>query len=194
MMVRLLSVLPGIIGVICALIVVLSLIGYQPDESGAEVPIVPCTDDDVGCNVGMTGEDMVVPLAFVLLDIELEVDWKEPDRGWIGVVDAAAAQDCPPDSNGLTQCNAGEIEGFLVSGGPQSHGSMEFQVEPGSYRFVAGGYEGSGLDSQMAVLKTSVHLNNYAEVFLAVTSILLLAGAGEMAFPVRNLLDRLTGS
>ncbi|MBR79759.1 MAG: hypothetical protein CMA88_03120, partial [Euryarchaeota archaeon] len=56
--------------------------------------------------------------------------------------------------------------------------------------FVAGGYEGSGLDSQMIVMKTSVHLSNYAEVFLAVTSFLLLVGAGEMAFPVRNLLNR----
>ena len=194
MMVRLLSVLPGFIGVLCAVIVILSLIGYQPDQSGSVIPVVPCTDDDFGCNVGMTGDDMVVPLAFILLDIDMEVDWNEPDRGWIGVVDASAADDCPPDSNGLTQCKAEDIEVFLVAGGPQSTGSMNFQVDPGAYRFVAGGHEGSGLDSQEAVMKTSVHLSNYVEIVLAMTSALLLVGAGEMAFPVRNLLKRFRDS
>ncbi len=194
MMVRILSILPGIIGVLCALIVLLSVIDYQPSDSGSVVPIVPCTDDDFGCNVGMSGNDMDVPLAFILLDIELDVDWNEPERGWIGVVSASAALECPPDSNGLTQCKAEDIESFLVAGGPQASGSMKFQVSPGAYRFVAGGHEGAGLDSQEIVMKTDVHLNNYVEIVLGVTSILLLAGAGEMAFPIRNLLKRFRDS
>jgi hypothetical protein len=191
MMIRILSVLPMLVGLLCALILVLSLIGYQTQETGNEVPIVPCSDDEVGCNVGMTVEDMKVPMAFGLLEITLEVDWKEPERGWLGVVDASAAEDCPPDdSTGLTQCTEEQIGKFLVAGGPQSDGSMSFRVEPGSYRFVTAGYEGSGLDSQRVEMTSSIHLDNYVEIVLAGTSGLLLIGAGEMAFPLRNLLKR----
>ena len=43
-------------------------------------------------------------------------------------------------------------------------------------------------------MKTSVHLSNYVEIVLAMTSALLLVGAGEMAFPVRNLLKRFRDS
>ena len=78
MMVRILSILPGFVGALCAMIVVISLIGYQPAESGSEVPIVPCSEGEIVCNIGMTGSDMEVPQAFMLLDIKLEVEWSEP--------------------------------------------------------------------------------------------------------------------
>ena len=189
MMVRILSILPGLIGIICGLIVILSLFGYET-ESGLEAPVVPCSSDDMGCNVGMTGEDLWVPKAFILLDIRMDVSWNEPERGWLGVVVSSAAEECPPDSNGLTPCSKEEIKQFLVAGGPQADGEMEFQIEPGKYRFVAGGNEGSGLDTQLVKMETSVHLNNYVEVALSGLSFLLLIGAGEMAFPIRNLFKR----
>jgi len=193
-MVRILSLLPMLVGLLCALILLLSLYGYQTPETGNQVPIVPCSDDDVGCNVGMTIENMNVPRAFGLLEITLEVEWKEPDRGWLGIVDASAAKECPPDSStGLTHCTEEQIGKFLVAGGPQNDGSMSFRIEPGSYRFVTAGYEGSGLDSQRVEMSSSVHLDNFVEIVLAGTSALLLIGAGEMAFPVRNLLKRLRG-
>ena len=53
-MVRILSVLPMLVGLLCATMLVISIFGYSPPESGTEVPIVPCTDSDIGCNVGMT--------------------------------------------------------------------------------------------------------------------------------------------
>jgi len=194
MMVRILSVLPMLVGLLCALILVLSLIGYQTQTTGNQVPIVPCSDDDAGCNVGMTIEDMKVPRAFGLLEITLDVEWKEPDRGWLGVVDSSAAEECPPDgSTGLTMCTEEEIAEFLVAGGPQNDGSMSFMVKPGSYRFVTAGYEGAGLDSQMVEMTSSIHLDNYVEIILAGTSGLLLLGAGEMAFPIGNLLKRIQG-
>jgi len=193
MMVRILSILPMLVGLLCALILVLSLIGYQTPESGTRAPIVPCSNDDAGCNVGMTPEDINVPSAFGLLEITLDVEWKEPDRGWLGVVDSSAAKECPPDSNGLTMCTEEEIKVFLVAGGPQNHGTMSFEVKPGSYRFVTAGYEGAGLDEQLVVMTSSIHLDNFVELFLAGTSALLLLGAGEMAFPVSNLLKRIRG-
>jgi len=193
MMVRILSILPMLVGLLCALILVLSLIGYQTPESGTRAPIVPCSNDDAGCNVGMTPEDINVPSAFGLLEITLDVEWKEPDRGWLGVVDSSAAKECPPDSNGLTMCTEEEVKVFLVAGGPQNHGTMSFEVKPGSYRFVTAGYEGAGLDEQLVVMTSSIHLDNFVELFLAGTSALLLLGAGEMAFPVSNLLKRIRG-
>ena len=39
-------------------------------------------------------------------------------------------------------------------------------------------------------LDASIHLDNYVEIVLAAASALLLLGAGEMAFPVRTLLNR----
>ena len=190
MMVRILSILPGFVGALCLIIVGISLIGYQSAESGSEVPIVPCSEGEIVCNIGMTGSDMEVPLAFMLLDIKLEVEWSEPNRGWIGVVESEAAETCPPDSNGLTQCEPEDINNFLITGGPDSDGSLEFQIDPGSYRFVSGGYDGAGLDSQLVKMSTSIHLNNYVELVLALASGLLLLGAGEMAFPLRNLVNR----
>ena len=194
MMVRILSLLPMLVGLLCALILLLSLVGYQTPETGNQVPIVPCSNDDAGCNVGMTSENLDVPRAFGLLEITLELEWKEPERGWLGVVDASAAEECPPDSStGLTHCTDEQIGRFLVAGGPQNDGSMRFRLEPGSYRFVTAGYEGSGLDSQRVEMSSSVHLDNIVEVVLAGTSGLLLICAGEMAFPVRNLLKRFRG-
>jgi len=142
----------------------------------------------------MTVDDMEVPRAFGLLEITLEVKWNEPERGWLGVVDSSAAEVCPPNrSTGLTMCTEDEIEEFLVSGGPGNDGSMSFRVNPGSYRFVTAGYEGAGLDSQLVEMTSSIHLDNFVEIILAGTSGLLLLGAGEMAFPIRNLLKRIRG-
>ena len=191
MMVRILSLLPMLCGLLCALIVVLSLFGYQAPTTSSEVPIVPCSDDGEGCNVAMNLEDMEVPTAFSLLDITLEIEWKEPERGWLGVVEASAAEECPPDSSTrLTSCTEEEISKYLIVGGPENNGLMTVRWEPGEYRFVTGGYEGSGLSMQDVDMGASVHLNNYVEIVLATTSVLLLLGAGEMAFPLRNLIKR----
>ena len=191
MMVRILSLLPMLVGFLCALILILGLIGYETPASGSQVPIVPCTDDDAGCNVGMTVEDLEVPNAFGLLEITLNVEWMEPDRGWLGVVDSSAAKECPPDgSTGLTQCTEEQIASFLLAGGPGNDGSMRFELKPGSYRFVTAGYEGTGLDTQRVEIVSKIHLDNSVEIVLAVCSALLLIGAGEMAFPIRNLINR----
>ena len=193
MMVRVLSILPMLVGLLCALILVLSLIGYQTPANGTRVPIVPCSDDDSGCYVAMMDEDLDVPTAFGLLEITLDVEWNEPDRGWLGVVDSSAAEDCPPDGFGLTMCTEEEIEEFLVAGGSQNEGSLSFERDPGSYRFITAGYKGSDLDEQLVEVTSSIHLDNFVEIILGATSGLLLLGAGEMAFPIRNLLKRMQG-
>ena len=82
MMVRILSA-TNVVWIMCALIVVLSLFGYQAPTTSSEAPIVPCSDGDEGCNVAMNLEDMEVPTAFALLDITLEIEWKSlKEVGW----------------------------------------------------------------------------------------------------------------
>lgn len=44
-MVRILSILPGLVGGLCILMVLGSLVGINVDNSRTDVPIVPCTDD-----------------------------------------------------------------------------------------------------------------------------------------------------
>ncbi len=100
MMIRILSVLPAVMGIICALLVVVSLYGPTLDASRTDIPLVPCTDDAAGCPVGMTSEDLVSPTAFVLLDIELSIEWNQSDSSWIGVIASPPPSGCEPDSNG----------------------------------------------------------------------------------------------
>ena len=54
MMIRILSVLPAVIGVICTLLLIVSLYGPTLDASRTNIPLVPCTDDTTGCPVVRT--------------------------------------------------------------------------------------------------------------------------------------------
>jgi hypothetical protein len=47
MMVRILSLLPMLCGLLCALIVILSLFGYQAPTTSSEAPIVPCAPTEM---------------------------------------------------------------------------------------------------------------------------------------------------
>ena len=192
-MVRILSALPFAVGSVCVILVLGSLLGIGLDESRTNVPIVPCTDDSVGCLVGMTSDDMSVPTAFMLLDIRLTVEWDEPDRSWIGVIESPPPEGCDPDSNGLTSCTSDDF--VFVEGGPSSEdGTFEFTLKRGDYRFVTAGKDGSTLDEQIVTIETEAHLSSFVEIVLGGISIILLAGAGEMAFPIRSLWKKFRDS
>ena len=117
-MVRVLGVLPGFVGFVCLVLLTASLVGIEIDSTRVQATSVPCLDDDAGgCLVGMTGSDFHVPWGFSLIDVEVNIAWDEPEKAWIGVVDAKYAENCPPDSNGLTSCEAEDFE--FVAGGPE---------------------------------------------------------------------------
>ncbi len=192
-MVRILSALPFAVGSVCVILVLGSLLGIGLEESRTNVPIVPCTDDSVGCLVGMTSDDMSVPTAFMLLEIRLTVEWDEPDRSWIGVIESPPPEGCDPDSNGLTSCTSDDF--VFVEGGPNSEGgTFEFTLKPGDYRFVTAGKDGSTLDEQIVTIETEAHLSSFVEIILGGIGIMLLAGAGEMAFPIRSLWEKFRDS
>jgi hypothetical protein len=180
MMIRVLSVLPAVIGVICTLLLIVSLYGPTLDASRTNIPLVPCTDDTAGCPVGMTSEDLSAPTAFMLLDIELTIEWDQSDSSWIGVIASPPPSGCEPDSNGLTTCTADDFD-FIAGGGSEASGSLVFDLKPGDYRFTTASTDTSGVGGkQLVTITPEISLNPVAEVLLALVAILLFAGSGEM--------------
>ena len=187
MMIRILSILPAAMGVICAILVLVSLYSPTLDSSRTDIPLVPCTDDDVGCPVGLSGDDMDSPLAFMLLDIEVTIEWDQFATSWIGVIESPPPDGCEPDSNGLTACT-GEDFDFIAGGPEEDGGSLTFDLKPGDYRFATASTETSGVGGeQLVTITPQIALNPIAEILLAIGSVLLLAGSGEM-FAHRSIM------
>ena len=186
---RVLSILPGAVGVVCLLIGGISTIGISLDSERVQIPVVPCNDvSDEGCLVGMTGSDLNVPEGFTLLDVKMSVDWSEPSKSWIGVVDSVYAESCPPDGDGLTPCNKDDFQ--YISGGPESNGDFTLDLKPGSYRFVSAGKEGADLDDQLVTIQTQIAIAQVLELIFIVIGMVLLICAIEMIYPVEVLWKR----
>lgn len=187
MMIRILSILPAAMGVICAILVLVSLYSPTLDSSRTDIPLVPCTDDDVGCPVGLSGDDMDSPLAFMLLDIEVTIEWDQFATSWIGVIESPPPDGCEPDSNGLTACTAEDFD-FIAGGPEEDGGSLTFDLKPGDYRFATASTETSGVGGeQLVTITPQIALNPIAEILLTIVSVLLLAGSGEM-FAHRSIM------
>tara|TARA_B100001142_G_scaffold86264_1_gene87780 strand:+ start:8099 stop:8521 length:423 start_codon:yes stop_codon:yes gene_type:complete len=130
----------------------------------------------------MTGSDFHVPWGFSLIDVEVNIAWDEPEKAWIGVVDAKYAENCPPDSNGLTSCETEDFE--FVAGGPEDSDEFTFSLKPGDYRFTSGGRDGASLDNQLVTITSTFHISQVGEILLSVIGILLMVGAVEMIYPI----------
>ena len=187
MMIRILSILPAAMGVICAILVLVSLYSPTLESSRTDVPLVPCTDDSAGCPVGLSGEDLSSPTAFILLDIEVTIEWEQFSTSWIGVIESPPPDDCAPDSNGLTTCTAEDFD-FIAGGAEEDGGSLTFDLKPGDYRFATASTDTSGLGGeQLVTITPEIALNPVVEILLAIVAILLLAGSGEM-FAHRSIM------
>ena len=180
MMIRILSILPAAMGIICAILLLIRLYSPTLDASRTDIPLVPCTDDSTGCPVGMSDEDLSSPTAFILLDIEVTIEWEQFATSWIGVIESPPPEDCEPDSSGLTSCTAEDFD--FVAGGPdEDGGSLTFDLSPGEYRFTTASTDTSGIGGeQLVTITPEIALNPIVEILLAIVSILLLAGSGEM--------------
>ena len=187
MMMRILSILPGFVGFLCIIIMISSIIGYSTEEVVNDIPIVPCSDDDeIGCRVAMTSSDIEVPDAFSLLEIKISVIWEESERSWFGVIQQYD-EACEPDSNGLTNCTESDFEDYIIAGGSNADGKLQFEMEPGEYRFITAGKDSSAISQQDASLQIEIHLNSIIELIIGGIGIFLFIGATEMAFPLREL-------
>tara|TARA_B100001750_G_scaffold128389_1_gene101960 strand:- start:1029 stop:1619 length:591 start_codon:yes stop_codon:yes gene_type:complete len=187
MMIRILSILPAVMGVICAILVLVSLYSPTLESSRTEIPLVPCTDDSAGCPVGLSGEDLGSPPAFILLDIKVTIEWEQFSTSWIGVIESPPPDGCEPDSSGLTTCTAEDFD-FIAGGVEEKGGSLTFNLKPGDYRFATASTETSGIGGeQLVIITPEIGLNPIVEILLSIVAILLLAGSGEM-FAHRSIM------
>ena len=182
-MVRVMSLLPFATGSLCLLLVLVSFFGFASGTIDDEIPALPCVGDQDECATGMSESDLDVPVAFFLLDVQLEITMELEDEAWIGIVDSKYAESCPPGDTGLTNCTASDYE--FLAGGPDHDGAIEHNLEPGSVRFVTGGDAGA-IELQDNEISTdwSVHLATWVEVILALAGLGLCASGMHMAFPM----------
>lgn len=187
MMIRILSILPALMGVICAILVLVSLYSPVLETSRTDIPLVPCTDDSAGCPVGLSGDDLSSPTAFILLDIEVTIEWEQFSTSWIGVIESPPPDGCEPDSSGLTACTAEDFD-FIAGGAEEDGGSLTFNLKPGDYRFATASTDTSGVGGeQLVTITPEIALNPIVEILLSIVAILLLAGSGEM-FAHRSIM------
>ena len=189
MMVRLLSVLPGFVGLLCVILLLGSLRGIDLPSERSVIDMVPCEFEDPDlCLIAMTPE-ISPPTIFGILDIDLQISWQEADNAWFAVVKSDAAEICPPDEESwLTECTSEDIEDYIIVGGPEElDGKMTWNIKTDDYRIVTGGREGADIgDQQVLTTSTQISLNWFVEFILALVSLTLFLGAGEMAFPIKK--------
>ena len=139
--------------------------------------------------ISMAEDNLSIPWGMVFLDLDANVQWDRGDVAWVGIVEAkwANEENCPPDDNGLTDCESTDFE--YLSGGPDSDGSFVHTLSPGDTRFVTGGKEGSlDLSTQTVVVDITVSLSFWVEILL------LLAIANPIGIPIeiqRNVATKI---
>ena len=189
MMVRLLSVLPGFVGLLCVILLLGSLRGIDLPSERSVIDMVPCEFEDPDlCLIAMTPE-ISPPTIFGILDIDLQISWQEADDAWFAVVNSDAAEVCPPDEESwLTECTVEDVENYILIGGPNElDGQMTWNIKTDDYRIITGGREGADIGDQQAITtSTQISLNWLVEFILALESLTLFLGAGEMAFPIKK--------
>ena len=189
MMVRLLSVLPGFVGLLCVVLLLGSLRGIDLPSERSVIDMVPCEFEDPDlCLIAMTPE-ISPPTIFGILDIDLQISWQEADDAWFAVVNSDAAEICPPDEESwLTECTVEDVENYIIIGGPNElDGQMTWNIKTDDYRIITGGREGADIGDQQALTTSpQISLNWFVEFILALVSLTLFLGAGEMAFPIKK--------
>ena len=193
MMVRILSILPGAVGVICSIMLIGSLIWVSLPEESSTIPQVPCeVDDSEICFIAMT-EVINPPMIFGLLDIDLEIKWSETTEAWFAIVETEAYVNCPPDiETKITECTADDVEEFIIVGGvDEEDGTLSWDIGTEKYHIITGGREGADIgDMQVLTTKGEISFDWKVEIILVTISATLFIGAGEMAFPIRKLFDK----
>tara|TARA_B100001559_G_scaffold293631_1_gene274793 strand:+ start:4570 stop:5163 length:594 start_codon:yes stop_codon:yes gene_type:complete len=193
MMVRILSILPVFVGVLCVILLLGSLTGFSLPEERSVIDMVPCESEDPElCLIAMTGDDISPPFIFGILDIDLEITWEKSEESWFAVVDSEAAVVCPPnDETLLTDCTVKDVENFIIVGGSdEDDGIINWNIETDDYRIISGGRGADIGEQQVLTTNVEISLNLLVELMLGVISLTLFLGAGEMAFPIRKLFQK----
>jgi len=187
MMVRILSILPLATGSVCILLVLIGAIGYTADSETVGIPIPPCAPgSDSVCEVGMNHDNLSIPQPFMLLDVKVTMAWDHPNDAWVAIVDAEQIDydKCEPNDQGLTGCTLSDFT--ILAGGPESEGSLVWDLEPGSTRFITAGKAGTlTLDTNVVTYSYSVGLGLAPLLLLGAVGVVLCLSGVQMAFPIK---------
>lgn len=191
-MIRILSILPGITGSICVILLLGSMVGLNLGDDSSTIDMVPCELDDDQCLIAMTPE-ISPPTIFGILDISIEIEWSENADAWFAVVYSSAAEKCPPSDSWLTDCTAEDVDEFIIIGGDdEEDGVINWKIQTDDYRIVTGGREGADIgDKQVLTTNTQISFDWKVEWLLFIISVTLFIGAGEMAFPIRKIFQKI---
>ena len=198
MMVRILSILPIFVGTLCLVLLLGSLASYNLPEESSTVDMVPCESAEPDlCFIAMTNDDISPPAIFSILDIDLQIEWQRADDAWFAIVHSEAENDCPPNEETLlTECTVEDVEKYIIVGGADEFdGEINWNIKTDDYRIISGGREGADIgDQQVLTTSVEISLNWFIELLLAIISLTLFLGAGEMAFPIKKLFMKFRDS
>ena len=155
MMVRILSILPGFVGVLCVILLLGSVTGISLPEERSAIDMVPCEFEDPElCLIAMTGDDISPPLIFGILNIDLQINWQKSEDSWFAVVESEAAIVCPLDEETLlTDCTVKDVENYIIVGGSDEiDGEINWNIKTDDYRIISGGREGADVGKAIAFM------------------------------------------
>ena len=96
----------------------------------------------------------------------------------------------------LTECTVEDVEKYIIVGGADEFdGEINWNIKTDDYRIISGGREGADIgDQQVLTTSVEISLNWFIELLLAIISLTLFLGAGEMAFPIKKLFMKFRDS
>ena len=89
-----------------------------------------------------------------------------------------------------------DVEKYIIVGGADEFdGEINWNIKTDDYRIISGGREGADIgDQQVLTTSVEISLNWFIELLLAIISLTLFLGAGEMAFPIKKLFMKFRDS
>lgn len=159
-------------------------VGYEGNGE-TELDIPSCTSDELQQLSGgtvdfceksvMMDESIPIPKALrIIIDIDVTAEWDTPNA-WIGIVPADQAEKCTDSGDEYLICDTAELEFF--AGGPDSNGSIEWEIVEGNYRFVAGSsVETSGATTEIDYAYSLQLTNPVIWSLAAIGALLVLTG------------------
>ena len=168
-------------GILLFAVLIGGWVGYE-GSGNTELDVPSCTSDELQQLSGgtvdfcdksvMMDESIPIPKALrIIIDIEVTAEWDKPDA-WIGIVSADQAEKCTDSGDGYLICDTTDLE--FYAGGPDTNGSIEWEVVEGNYRFVAGSsVETSGATTEIDYTY-ALHLTNPVVWSLAAIGALLV--------------------
>ena len=183
----------SILGLIIIAIAALAINNELSDSDTVDARLPPCTveqglpvvgDEEVTCYWGMSEEILEIPDEAIAADVDVKISWIKSGV-WIGIAEASEAEKC--ESKGeYYECPKDSI--VMIAGGPASNGAINWNPDPGEYRFVAGGDDSQTLQQfdvnwqYQATIKSTL-----ATILIIIGSVMTLGAIGVSLYSKKSL-------